>query len=92
MTETLANGYSSESTRQELSNEYQFDRVLEESSLSIGRLKLNINTSEIYSHLSVDLFFRLHALHTRAMHAMTGTITIMAKNALWPSSSAAIKK
>ena len=28
MTETLANGYSSESTRRELSNEYQHDRVL----------------------------------------------------------------
>ena len=27
MTETLANGYSSESTHQELSNEYQHDRV-----------------------------------------------------------------
>ena len=27
MTETLANWYSSESTRQELSNEYQQDRV-----------------------------------------------------------------
>ena len=27
MTETLANGYSSESTQQELSNEYQHDRV-----------------------------------------------------------------
>ena len=27
MTETLANGYSSESTRRELSNEYQEDRV-----------------------------------------------------------------
>ena len=27
ITETLANGYSSESTRQELSNEYQDDRV-----------------------------------------------------------------
>ena len=27
MTETLAHGYSSESTRQELSNEYQHDRV-----------------------------------------------------------------
>ena len=27
MTETLANGYSSESTPQELSNEYQHDRV-----------------------------------------------------------------
>ena len=27
MTETLANGYSSESTQWELSNEYQLDRV-----------------------------------------------------------------
>ena len=27
MTETLANGYSSENTRRELSNEYQHDRV-----------------------------------------------------------------
>ena len=27
MTETLANGYSSESTRRELLNEYQHDRV-----------------------------------------------------------------
>ena len=27
MTETLANGYSSESTRRELSNEYRHDRV-----------------------------------------------------------------
>ena len=27
MTETLANGYSSESTQWELSNEYQHDRV-----------------------------------------------------------------
>ena len=27
MTENLANGYSSESTQQELSNEYQHDRV-----------------------------------------------------------------
>ena len=50
--ETLANGYSSESTQLELSNEYQHDRVkmilkiflrpcdLEEKSLSIGRVKL----------------------------------------------------
>ena len=28
LTETLANGYSYESTRRELSNEYQHDRVL----------------------------------------------------------------
>ena len=27
MTETVANGYSSESTQQELSNEYQHDKV-----------------------------------------------------------------
>ena len=27
MTETLANGYSYESTQRELSNEYQYDRV-----------------------------------------------------------------
>ena len=49
--ETLANGYLSESTQRELSNEYQHDRVqmviskilrlcaLAESSLSIGRVK-----------------------------------------------------
>ena len=51
MTETLANGYSSESTKRELSNEYQHDRVWvvikdicilcasDESSQSIGRVK-----------------------------------------------------
>ena len=51
MTETLAHGYSSESTLRELSNGYQHDRVknvfqkslhpsaLNESSLSIGRVK-----------------------------------------------------
>ena len=58
MTETLANGHSSESTQQELSNEYQHDRGLEgfqrslhphaldESSLSIGRVRggLSVNT------------------------------------------------
>ena len=50
MTETLAHGYSSESTQQELSNEYQHDRVfskslpscaLDERSLSIGRVNLS---------------------------------------------------
>ena len=56
MTETLAHGYSSESTEQELSDEYQHDRVfskhdgfqrflrscsLDESSLSIGRVKIH---------------------------------------------------
>ena len=51
MIETLANGYSSDSTHQELSDEYQHDRVLmifkndlhsyasDESSLSIRRVK-----------------------------------------------------
>ena len=50
MTETLANGYSSESTLRELSNEYQDDRVkmvfkksllssaLDESRFSIGKV------------------------------------------------------
>ena len=54
MTETLAHGYSSESTQPELSNEYQHDRVkmvfqkslhpcaLGKSSLSIGRVKSGI--------------------------------------------------
>ena len=52
MTETLANGYSSESTQRELFNEYQHDRVkmvfkkslhpcaLEKSCLSIERVNL----------------------------------------------------
>ena len=52
MTETLANGYSSESTRRELSNVYTnmtgfgwFSKILcpcalDESSLSIGRVKV----------------------------------------------------
>ena len=52
MAETLAHEYSSESTQRELSNEYQDDRVkvvsqkslrscpLDESSLSIGRVKV----------------------------------------------------
>ena len=52
MTENLANGYSSKSTRRELSNEYQHDRVEMDSqnicvlvlwtkiySFSIGRVK-----------------------------------------------------
>ena len=51
MTETLAHGHSSESTQQELYNEYQHDRVgmcffkslcpcvLAEPSLDIGRVK-----------------------------------------------------
>ena len=39
MIETLAHGYSSESTQQELSNEYQYDRV---SSVSIGRVNYKL--------------------------------------------------
>ena len=58
MTETLANGYSYESTQQELSNEYQHDRVsmvfekylrlcaLDERSLSIRRVKSCIKPSQ----------------------------------------------
>ena len=54
MTETLANGYLAEGTQQELSKEYQYDRAkmvfkniciscaLDESSLSIGRVKKKI--------------------------------------------------
>ena len=53
MTETLAYGYSYESTQRELSNEYQDDRVLDgfqkylhlcaldERSLSIGRVRVS---------------------------------------------------
>ena len=56
MIETLANGYSSESTQRELSNEYQHDSVskddfqktlhlcaLDESGLSIGRVNCMIS-------------------------------------------------
>ena len=56
MTETLACGYSFESTQLELSNEYQHDRVpmvfiillcphaMDAKSFSIGRVKLKIYT------------------------------------------------
>ena len=60
MTETLANGYSSESTRCELSNEYQDDRVRlddfqrflsscasDKSSLSIERVNHIISVSPL---------------------------------------------
>ena len=52
ITKTLANGYSSESTQRELSNEYQHDRVwiffqkslnpcaLDKSTLCIGRVNV----------------------------------------------------
>ena len=58
--ETLAHGYSSESTRRELFNEYQHDRVykklkktlhpcaLDESSLSIGRVKTDYLCSMMF--------------------------------------------
>ena len=53
MTETLANGYSSESAQRELSNEYQLDcldgfqhflqfSLMDESSLSIGRVNVGL--------------------------------------------------
>ena len=60
MTETLANGYSSESTQQEHSNEYQHDRVemvfkkslrscaLDESRLSIGRVNMHELHKTVY--------------------------------------------
>ena len=59
MSKTLAYGYSSESTQNELSNEYQYDRVymvfknpfcscaLDESSLSIGRFNYFLPSSAI---------------------------------------------
>ena len=67
MTETLAYGYPSESARRELSNEYQDDRVqilfqkslppcaLDESSLSIGRVKVMASVTKCLglSHLTV---------------------------------------
>ena len=54
MIKALANGYSSESTQHELSNEYQYDRIsmvfkntllpyyLDESSLNIGRVNVGV--------------------------------------------------
>ena len=62
MTETLANGYSSESTQRELSNEYQHDRfwmvfqkslhlcALDESTLSIGRVNTDKPRVELALH------------------------------------------
>ena len=56
MTETLTNGYSSERTQRELSNEYQHDRVsmffknlcvlvlFDECSLSIGSVNLSLGS------------------------------------------------
>ena len=40
MMETLAHGYSSESTQRELSNEYQHDRVLRPPVLDEGGLSI----------------------------------------------------
>ena len=73
MTETLANGYSSESAPRELSNEYQQDRVwmvfqkslhlcaLDESSLSIGRVKYT---------LTVKKTLPLHMLESLLIHVL----------------------
>ena len=67
MTETLANGYSSESTQRELSNEYRHDRVLmvfqkslppcalDESIVSIGRVNVSIPTSAMHHRATVAL-------------------------------------
>ena len=58
MTETLANGYSSDITQRELSNEYQYDRVkmffiifllfctLDESILSSRRVRLTSSSKK----------------------------------------------
>ena len=69
MTETLANGYSSESTQRELSNEYQLDRVSmvfkkslhscasDKSSLRIGRVN-----SATLTHLYLECLYGLTTL------------------------------
>ena len=67
MTETLANGYSSESTRRELSNEYWSQGLdgfqkslspcaLDKSNLSIGRLiyyldSIPVETDSLYAYI-----------------------------------------
>ena len=64
MNETLAYGYSSDSTQRELSNEYQHDGfqksvhpcALDESSLSIGRVKKIYKSYNLYNMLLVANF------------------------------------
>ena len=64
MAETLANGYSSESTQQGISNGYQHDNfqevlrpcALDESRLSIGRVKDNTSINSPIN--SFNNFFR----------------------------------
>ena len=68
MTETLAHGYSSESTQQELSNEYQHDRVTmvfknlsilvlwTKASLTAERVNINpFMTGDLYDKCRLDL-------------------------------------
>ena len=76
MTETLSYWYSSKSTKQELSNEYQHDRVwmfsnilallcLGKSSLSTERVKANRNNQDCNDLLindNKDAVFKMHIL------------------------------
>ena len=79
MTKTLANGYSSDRTRQELSNEYQHDRVLKvlknvcilvplmkEASALEGLNGLSV----ISNILEKSLFPHLRLLICRVMHML----------------------
>ena len=65
MTEILANGYSSKSSHRKISNEYQHDRVynfqrylssraLDESSLSIGRVKGTLAHKSLLNQLTTS--------------------------------------
>ena len=67
MTETLAYGYSSKSSQRELFNDYQHDRVwmvikkslhpcaLDQSSLSIGRVNVNLSKSSSLQFIISDV-------------------------------------
>ena len=66
ITETLANGYSSESTRRELSNEYQDNRismVFQESCLLVLWMKV-VSALEGLNHRSRSNSFILKCLFT----------------------------
>ena len=61
MAETLAYGYSYESTQQELSNEYQQDRVLNDfqkslHSCALDEISLSIGRVNLKEHLKVKVF------------------------------------
>ena len=74
LTETLAYGYSSESTQWELSNEYQHDMVLmvlKESSLSIGRVNIrvfSVITLSIYSNHHCKIRGYRDTMHERVKY------------------------